>query len=102
MPGGGHPPVFQARGNPYAPPPLLINTLSKAIAIPARMGVGQRRTWRLMTDRWLGSSSSLCHVALVLSLELANNLELGESTGPDFPVVLEGNLWKDNCGSICR
>ena len=46
------------------------------------------------------SRASLGYVALVFFLKLADDLELGQSPGPELGVVLEGYFRKDDSGSI--
>src|SRR5438034_11171146 len=96
MPGGGHPPVFQARGKPYPPIQLSIRTVTRVRKVPIRMRVGQRTTGRVIISG-LGdfeskavlsinglseSRASRGYVTLVLLIRLADYLELGQYPGP--------------------
>src|SRR5438046_7956839 len=78
------------------------------------MRVGQRTTGRVIISglgdfesravlslNGLSESRALLgYVALVFFLKLADDLELGQSPGPELGVVLEGYFRKDDSGSI--
>lgn len=102
IPGGGQPPVFHGRGNPNPLIQLPTVTVARVMITLVRMRTGHRTSLLVKFAKSLKrvGLQSLSDVALVFLLELSNNLELWQSSRPEFSVVLECYFRKHDSGTI--